>query len=436
MSLRARTLPLLFLTSLAGCDRSGAWPDCVGPGDPSAAPGSRRDACPTSQFPDEDYRTREVSGVVRRGEDVVPGAAVRIDPSPGFASAAEAQVAKAVTDAAGSFTGLRTVAFRYDLFVNLGASSSGNDDVMVFRELASRHVEPSLEGAQTFARAWTARVAVSLARPVAPGQALAFYVSGDPLYTAQAASGNEVTLLTRDYSSAGTLRVVEYDPAGGLETATAYGKADFQSIAGTTVPVPVELTPIDRVAEPKFTVVGPAGFDAKAIEIRFAFSRTSGGVLATIPLGTSRPLHIIPDCPYTYRVVATNGAVTSDTGEVGFDILETASNLVVVSAPPTIVGPAAGESRAVGESLVVDGPGVFEHLLAPKDGGPSVRIVTAQKAASIPDLGAIAPRAAAGNYTWTVRSYPTAHFADELAGLDVRRGRPMTTSAPRTILLK
>jgi hypothetical protein len=431
---RARTLTLCLLALTAGaCDRSDEHADCVGPGDPAAAPGSRRGACPPSEFREEDYRTREVGGVVRRGEDAVAGATVRVDPS--TASGREAEVASTVTDASGSFGGLRTVGLRYDLSVDFGRGPSGSDEVMIFRDLAGRRVEPSIEGPRTFGRSWTSRVRVSLDRAVPGDHALAFFVTGAPLYDVQPGAGDELTVLARDYTSPGTLHVVEYEAAGGLETAIAYGKADLLAVAGGTQLVAVGLAPIELVAEPKFVVYGPPGFTAKAIEIRAAYSRTSGAPLASIPVGTSRPLHLPPNAPFTYRVVATDGAVTSDTGEVGFDILEP-STTIVVRAPPRIVSPAEGEARAVGEALLVDGEGVFEHLLAPQAGGPTMRIVTAQRATAVPDPTRVGAPAAAGAYTWTVRAYPAARFAEELGGIDARRYRPMITSAPRTIVLR
>src|SRR4051794_21299538 len=104
--MQARTLSALLLLTcaFAGCDTSGKFADCTSD-DAGAASGSRLNACPESVFTQEDQRAREVSGIVRRGEEVVAGAAVRVDST--FADDGDAgrllHVASTVTDSVGAF---------------------------------------------------------------------------------------------------------------------------------------------------------------------------------------------------------------------------------------------------------------------------------------------------------------------------------------------
>ena len=148
MSSLARTLLLFFFAStIAACDSSAELEDCVFSDDPGATPGSRRASCPSSVFPSEDRRAREVVGIVRRGEDVVPGAFVRAEPASVFPPGApSATVATTITNEVGFFGGLRTTPLRYDLSVKLDRAGSPDPDLLVYRGLGWRYVEPSIEG--------------------------------------------------------------------------------------------------------------------------------------------------------------------------------------------------------------------------------------------------------------------------------------------------
>ncbi len=433
MPTRAGIFALSIVTlALAACD--SVHEDCAPSSNPSAAPGAHRDACPRSEFKAEDLRAREVGGVVRRGEDVVPGAHVRVESSAGFVSGQAAAPASTVTDAVGFFYGLRPVALRYDLFARLDRIG-GEPDVMVFRGLGNRYIEPALEGPRTFARAWSSHIEPRFTRPIPPGHSVAYFASGDGVYAVSGDETRGLTFLTREFELRGVLHAIEYETAGGLEKATAYGRADVVLSATLTRQAAIAFAPIERTAEPKFETFGPPGFAASAVQIRLGFTRTSDAILATIPLGTSRPLPLVPDAGYTYQVVAANGGVVSDTGETIFDP-RTPLTTVVLPPPPVVSMPLEGETRKIGETLLVDGDGVFEHVLEPEGAGPSIRIITGQREAVLPDVGVLGVPEALGGYRWTVRSYPSAHFAEELGGLDARRYRPMSTSVPRRIVLR
>lgn len=435
MSTLARTLALLALpiAALAGCDSTSAFEDCTV--DAELAPGSRRDRCPASVFPAEHARARELFGVVRRGEDVVGGAMVRAEPSPEFASGRAAAPATTVTNAAGVFNGLLTVSLRYDLLVKLDRPGTPDADVLVFRGLAGRYVEPSLEGPLAAARAFTARVDVALDRAVPEGRSLAFFASGVGIQGVTGDLATGLTVLSGSYAAPATLHVVEYETAGGLAKATAYGTVSVRADAGVARFATIPLQPIPFFVEPTLTAKAPAGASPVTIDVGFSFSRTSGGALASIPAGGSASLPIIPNAGYTYRGRATKDGASLDTGEIAFDVLLPTTEIELPS-PPAVLSPRGGEARGVGESLLVDGDGVFEHVLAPAAGGPTIRIVAGQREAALPDVTTLGLAAPIGEHVWTVRSYPTARFAEQLAGLDARRNRPMTVSPPRTIVLR
>ncbi len=437
MSTLARTLALLLLpvAAFVGCDSTSAFEGCDGTADAELAPGSRRGQCPASAFPAEDARSREIFGVVRRGEDVVGGALVRAEPSPGFASSGAAAAATTVTNAAGVFSGLRTLSLRYDLLVKLDRPAPAEAEVLVFRELAGRYVEPSLEGPLTATRAYAARVDVAVDRAVPAGHSLAFFASGVGVQGVTGDLATGLTVLSGSYSSSATLHVVEHETAGGLAKATAYGTTLVRVDAGVARFATIPLQPIPFFVEPRLTARSPAGASPVTIDVAFAFSRTSGGALASIPAGGAASLPILPSAGYTYRGRATKDGAALDTGEIAFDVLLPATE-VELPSPPSVLSPLGGEARAVGESLLVDGEGVFEHVLAPAEGGATIRIITAQHEVALPDITALGLAAASGEYDWTVRSYPTARFAEQLAALDARRNRPMTASPARRILLR
>ncbi|MBX3225461.1 MAG: hypothetical protein KF795_33455 [Labilithrix sp.] len=442
MSTLARTLTLIVLTStLVGCDSSSELDECVYPEDGTRGAADepvtsgRRRRCPSSVFTPEDVRAREVFGVVRRGEGFVSGALVRAEPTPGFEMGSGAIPTTAVTDGVGFFAGLRPSSYRYDLLVKLDRPGASDPDVLVYRGLAGRYVEPSIEGPLTAARAWTARVDVALDRAVPAGHSVAFFANGFGVYGVTGDLTAGLTVSGATYSLPATLHVVEFETAGGLAAATAYGTASVTADAGRARLVSIALQPIPFFVEPMLVAEAPVGFSPVKIDVAFSFSRTSGGTLASAAAGSSPRLPIIPNAGYTYRARATKDGVSSDSGEISFDVLLPRTEIELPS-PPAIVSPAEGEARGARETLLVDGDGVFEHVLVPESVGPTIRIVAGQREAALPDVTTLGATAPAGAYVWTVRSYPKARFAEELAGLDARRNRPMTVSRPRSIVLR
>ena len=274
-----------------------------------------------------------------------------------------------------------------------------------------------------------------LDRAVPAGHSVAFFASGDGVYGVTGDLESGLSVLGRAYSMDATLHVVEFETAGGFEKATAYGTSVVPVDAGVARLATIALQPIPLFVEPKLTAKAPAGFAPSTIDVHFGYTRTSEALLVSMPVGSSRRLPIIPNAIYTYRVTATTDGVVSDTGEHGFDAFLPLTE-IELPAPPIVASPLEGEARGAGETLLVDGDGVFEHVLVPQAGGPTMRIVTRQHEAALPDVAVLGSTPAVGPYTWTVRSYPTARFAEELGWLDSRRYRPMTVSRPRSIVLR
>ena len=430
MSVLARTLLLLFTTSLlVGCESSWEFDACVFSDDPSGAAGGRRSACPSSVFNPEDARSREIAGVVRRGEDVVPGAIVLVDPSPGFTGVKSTTTLSTITDAVGFFGGLRSVALRYDLSVKLG------EDLLFYRSDANRYFEPSLEGPRTFSRVHTSRVDLRLDRAIPDGRSVAFFANGEGVLTVSGDGASSLSVLHQEYTNPAAIHVVEYETSGGFEKATAYGKADVVLDPGGVRLARVVLEPVTTFTEPAFSVSAPPGAADATIEIRLFFSRTSDALVATVPPGAPRKIPVIPNASYTYRAGATVDGATVHSGDAFFDPSRPVTE-IELPAPPIVASPAEGEVRGAGETLLVDGKGVFEHVLVPEGGGRTMRIITRQRDAALPDPTSLGAAPASGPHSWTVRSFPTVRFAEELSGLDVRRHHPMGVSRSRSIVLR
>lgn len=374
-------------------------------------------------------RAREVGGFVRRGEDFVAGALVRVEPSPGFAAGKGTGPLTTLTNVTGFFGGLRPVALRYDLSARLG------EDLLYYRNVAGRYIEPSLEGPRVFSRAYTARADVRLDRAVPEDRSLAFFVTGAGVLTVSGDLSSGLSVLQQKYTSRATIHVVEYETSGGFEKTSAYGKADVTLDAGAVRLASVVLEPIPFVMEPGFSIAAPPGFAPTEVEVRLAFMRTSDALLTRVPVGSTRSIPAIPNASYTYRVAATLDGAVSDTGENLFNPAQPVTE-IELPAPPIAASPVDGEIRGAGETLLVDGEGVFEHVLVPESGERAIRIITRQRAATLPDPAALGARPASGPHTWTVRSFPSVRFAEELAGLDVRRYRAMGVSRPRSIVLR
>lgn len=429
MSISARTLLFLPLTlALVHCDSSSAFEECRDTSAEELVAGARRARCPSSVFREEDARSREVAGVVRHGNAAVPSAFVRVEAWAGLPSGATSAVATTLTDSVGVFSALRPVSLRYDL------TTIFDHHVLVYRGVAGRYIEPTLHDPTRIGPTWSAPIDVLFDRPIPSGHAVAFFAGGEGTFGTSGDLESGLAIRVKDYSTRATLHAVEYELSGGLAAATAYGSAEVHATAGVSRLVKLTLEPISSFFEPTFTVTAPPGFEPDAVDLYFNFTWASGARLATVPIGTTRKLPIVPNASSTYRVVASHGGAISDTGEVLFDVWRPEAT-VALPSPPSLELPFEGGELAPGDELHASGEGVFEHVFEPQDGGAALRIVTAEYVTTLPALHSYG-QSAQGAYLWTVHSYPTARFVEDLSGSLSRRYRPMAVSPARPIVLR
>jgi hypothetical protein len=423
-----RTLALsVLVVVLAGCDHGDAFDDCTSSPD---TPGARVDACPWSQFPDEDFRARELTGRVRNGDALVPNALVRID-NASYRPTASLLPITVLTDSVGFFSGIRTVPLIYDI------SARFDSNVIVYRNAAARYFEPAIEAStRSFGRAFTSRVQVTLEHPLDPTHSVAFFASGDNVLSVSGDVAHGLSILTSTYTATATLHAVEYVTAGGLETAMAYATDDVDVEPGVEDVAKLTFAPITVFAAPRFTASAPPGFVASTVDVVIGFTQTSDGRLISVPMGEAKQFPVIPKANYTYHSIATrsDGAL-SDSGEVTFNVHQPETQIEFAEAP-TAEAPAASATIGAGDLLVASGEGVLEHVLVSKSGGPTVRVVTTQAETKLPDVVSLGAPPAVGDYEWTVRSYPTARYVEELSGPNARRYRPMGASPPRPLVLR
>lgn len=431
---------LLCSVIVFGCDSSSDFEDCTYADDPSVAAGSRSKACPDSTFPAEDIHSREVSGVVWRGPDPVPGAIVRIEPWLELTTTRSAPVITAVTDNVGAFTNLRPTALRYDITAKIGtALNEANSDVVVVRGVAARHVEPSLEIATTkLPNAWTSHVDATFDSPIPEGHAVAFFANGDSVLSAvgqMTTTGDaSISLVSRKFTGTGTIHAVEYIKDKGLESAVRYGSADVLYTAGSPRLASLAMTPITRTATTTLVVTVPPGFSPpKTVDVIAGYAGSSAAVLTRIEPNVPKTLPLLPNAIYTYHghITAPDGS-ESDTGEMTLDAF--AVNTAQFPAPPVL---ATTPSITRTDPLLATGAGVIEHVLVP-DSTPSstIRVIVRQRDARLPDLAALGMPAMQGSYTWTARSYQGLRFVEELTGPDARRYHSAGTAAPRKLMIK
>ncbi|MBX3228914.1 MAG: carboxypeptidase regulatory-like domain-containing protein [Labilithrix sp.] len=431
---------LLFVASFAiACDSASEHEGCIDPADRSK-PGPDPSQCPRSTFPEQGFRALEVSGIVRRGEDPVAGAQVHVTPAPDTTTLAGSPPFDTTSDVAGFFRVASSVPKRYDLSFRLPGGLDGRDDVLVYRSVGGRYLEPHLDlPVRTLATAWVARVDVRLATPLAAGQALRFLAAGDGVVgvTGDAASG--LFVHTTRYTATATLHAIAYDAARGLNSATAYAKVDVITDAANPKVLALHLEPLTgERPTPTFELEeAPPGFVPGDVVVRIGVGRTSDAVLVSIPWGTTTSLAPIPNQSFTYQLRATraDGAI-SDSGETGFDI--GALTKIKLVAPPEVTAPADGATIGPGDLLGAGGPGVIEHVFEPASAtGAGMHIVQRLGPETpLPDPRPLGVSTLAGTYTWTVRSFPNLTWVENVWGPDGRRYRPFAISPPRTITIR
>ena len=99
--------------------------------------------------------------------------------------------------------------------------------------------------------------------------------------------------------------------------------------------------------------------------------------------------------------------------------------------------PEAGSTVTGGDPLSALGTGILEYVFEPQTAGaPPMHVVGTSAQTVIPDLRALAVEKVVGDYTWTVRRFPTMTAVENMWGADARRYRPVAISAPRSFSLR
>jgi hypothetical protein len=425
----------LLIPAVVACDTASENEGCTDPVHPGQ-PGKDPSNCARSNFQDGDLRSRDVTGIVRRGEDGVPSASVHVSQTQGSPGDDIATSGDALTDTIGFFRVPGSITTLYDLSFVLPNGPGGRKDVMILRGESARYTEPQLEvPGRTLPRSWSGHVDVRFDAPIKDGDAVLFLAQGDGVWgvTGDINAGLEVH--TVKYVQSANIRAIEYDPAQGLISANAYGKSDVISDAGSPKAIIFHLDPITKSVVPQLSYQVPPGFTPGAVDIRVGLNRTSDALIASIPFDTNMTLPIIPDNAYTYQLKAkdVSGAII-DSGETGFDILKPAT--ISLPLPPTILAP-VNTTIVAGDVLSVVGAGVLEHVFEPTTpGNPSLRIIVKGTDTTLPDLASLGVTNSTGVYSWSVRSFPTMTAVENIFGADARRYKAVGTSPPRSVLLR
>jgi len=425
--------PILGAVAILGCENA-TYDDCRAVEDPSASTGARRDQCPPSVFRPSTTQWRDIFGQVRRGENNVSSAIIQIEPTTEYAGETNGLRTTITSTTGGLFGPVHQVSLRYNISFRDGA------DILLYRGVGGRFVSPNFEASGVsparFDRAYVGKLDIILEQPLPQGKALTFLATGEKTYDVVGSLEAGLSILGSDYVYPATIHALMHDAGGDLTTATAYAKTDINVTANANHPVRLRF---DEIRDFKETtaLVSPLSSPAYVpgnIELNVGYSRTSARRIGIIGLNTLRKFPVFPNHAYiTYRahIDAADGSI-SDSGERGLDIFQK-ENLVALPSVPTLVSPADGS--AANAELIAAGAqgGIFEHVLLPKSGAGSIRILTNRAATAIPDLRALGAAVLEGDYVWSVRTYPEIKAPEGFGGIDSRRYLPYGASIPRSL---
>jgi hypothetical protein len=212
------------------------------------------------------------------------------------------------------------------------------------------------------------------------------------------------------------------------------------------------MTPIDPLDanDVRIIAVPPAGFALSTVEIVMDLGlRTSTRRVARVDAGVPLHVNIVREARYFARATADHDGAIADSGYLNFNAFE--KNQALPLSPPVTEATFDGTSSftAVADTTVCEArakqdpntataqPGcetVLEHVLTPSAaGGASIRILTTDRATTIPDVTRLGLPRPIGLYTWTVTQFPTLGRVENVSGEDARAVTPFSTTAPRTI---
>lgn len=383
-----------------------------------------------SPFLKESDNERQLAGLVFSGTEAVERIPLRMDPSAIYVDdtrlAATKDPAWSTLTAGGAYR-FYNAPLRYDLTFARGS------EVIVFRDLMYRYVEPSI-GEGSAPKTFRAKTRVLVEPPAKPGSALTILAAGNDVVGFRFDSARaEGELDIRQYATSATLFAVEHDAAKGIGSATSWARVDVSVTADAVATASLALVPLLDVPTPfVIDTKAPPGFVVEQIDVTVDFGVPgSTAVVAKVPSGSTVTYTPIPFSRPLARVRATraDGAtswspavfVDPKPGKIVLELPEPANDL----APPI----------GVGGTVFATGKGVHEHVLVPASGaGASLRVVTVEGHATLPDVtrsGLPAPR---GKYLWTVARYPDVSLPDFFSGREVRTVFSSAKTPPREVV--
>lgn len=417
---RALGLSILAVMIAGGCGDEQPE-ECNYTEDPRVGP---RPRCLASRFDAQGKNSRNVGGVLLRGDDPQSNAALSLS-SPREAPAEEFRY-DLVVDTSGFFGGLRTTGNRYDLIARF------DKYVVSYAGLGWRFVFAGVEGGPvpTLARGWRTRVDLRVSPPPTETQTVSLFAIGDKVFGTEGTYETGFSIVASEYALDAGIVVVVHEKGKDLSTATAWRQTGLRTAPDVTQLVTVTVDPIAKRVKRRVDIDPASG--ATTAELFASFSRTSFGKLATLPSGVEVDLPVIGDATTALRVQAEADGSLRRSAERTIDS-ELPPLVVVLPTPPRAVSPADNAEVDGAVELVAEGQGVFEHVLTSEANGSEIRLISSHGGATLPDFARVGASAPKGRYRWTVRHYPGLKFVDELTGFDARRFTSMAASAPRTL---
>lgn len=388
-----------------------------------------------AQFGPQDTLGASAFGRMRLGTEWAVGVPVRLDPSPGKAGEANADIVKTLpasmlTDATGFYRFGAAPTF-YDLGARVGS------EVVLLRGLSARFLEPTI-GDDAAPRAFSTHLDVTLDPVPAPDHDVKYFVSGDDvaLGGGDLASGADVSF--RRFGM--TLRVHAVEMAKDDPTKmTAYGFVDVDVQSGRTDQIHIHLAPTPPAVDVSLLAKAPSGTEIGSFEIVMDLGKRRSELSVVRALdGAHVALVPIPGARWWAVLRGKIGEAVTDSGRVPFD--PTTGNVTVeLVDAPVLEDAAPGVLSASAKATNPDASALREHVLTPLSGtGTTYRIATIDRVARLPDattLGGLDAAPPHGTYVWTVRAWPDLVSVDALTGQDARVVPRTATSAPRTIVI-
>ena len=384
-----------------------------------------------SPFLKESDNERQLAGLVFSGTEVVERVPVRMDPSAIYLSDARLAATKdpawSTFTAAGGVYRFYNAPLRYDLTITRGS------EVITFRDLVYRYVEPSI-GENPTLQTFRAKTRLLVQPPPKAGSVVTLFAGGTDVTgfrfdTARAEGEIDV----RQYATTATVFAVEHDAVKGIGSATSWARVDVSVTANAVVEAALTLVPlIDKPTPIVINTKAPPGFVVDQVEVVVDFGvERSAAVVAKVPSGGSVTYTPIPFSRPLARARATRADGATSWSPAMFVDPKLGKMELELPGPPEDLEPPAG----VGGTLFATGKGVHEHVLVPASGtGTSLRVVAIEGHATLPDVTRSGLPVPSGKYVWTVARWPDVSLPDFFSGREVRKVFSTARSAPREVV--